>query len=374
MDNKNNRQNIVIAGLGSAGARLAHLLLTELDEAEYNIVIVSPRPFYILYPATARLVVSDIDNLQEHVFIPVDKILKGKGTFIQAKVAQIEEARGRDGGEVVLDNGERMPYRVLVLATGASWEHPLSFPNSPQDVLEYLTKSREAFEKAKSILLIGAGAVGVEIAGEIKDIWPKKKVTIVHGGSLPFSAAYPDRFRRAAESSLRARDVELVLGDYVDEMPSPGDSEVRTRGGRALKSDLVLSTRGQRFNTDFIAASLGEDVVSKQGLVKIQPTFQVVNRKDIFAIGDIIDWNEQKQLAKANKHADLAAKNICGYLAGTPLRAYKGEPEMIVVTNGRNGGVGYLGILWGIVLGGWFARMVKSRKLLLDQLPGMVGV
>lgn len=63
----------------------------------------------------------------------------------------------------------------------------------------------------------------------------------MYGGSLPFSAAYPGRFRRAVESSLRARGIELVLDDYMDEIPSSGVGGVRTRKGRTLKSGLIVS-------------------------------------------------------------------------------------------------------------------------------------
>jgi len=96
-----------------------------------------------------------------------------------------------------------------------------------------------------------------------------------------------------------------------------------------------ISTRGQQFNTGFIGASLGKEVLSARGLVNIEKTFQVQKRKDVFAIGDIIEVAEQKQTAKANKHAELVAKNIVAHLEGRALAEYKGQPEMIIVTNGR---------------------------------------
>lgn len=61
--------------------------------------------------------ISDAAKLEERAFVPVDNILKGKGSFTQAKVLRIEEGKEGDGGVVVLDNGEHMAYRVLV--TGA---------------------------------------------------------------------------------------------------------------------------------------------------------------------------------------------------------------------------------------------------------------
>jgi hypothetical protein len=56
----------------------------------------------------------------------------------------------------------------------------------------------------------------------------------------------------------------------------------------------------------------------------------------IFAVGDIIDWKEQKQAAKANGHAPVVVVNVLHVLAGKRFRMeYKGFPEMIMITNGK---------------------------------------
>ena len=50
------------------------------------------------------------------------------------------------------------------------------------------------------------------------------------------------------------------------------------------------------------------------------------------------DWNEQKQAAKAPKHAQIAAANIIAQLnGGAPKKTYSGQPELIIVTNGKVG-------------------------------------
>jgi apoptosis-inducing factor 2 len=53
--------------------------------------------------------------------------------------------------------------------------------------------------------------------------------------------------------------------------------------------------------------------------------------------------------------------NILAVLEGRePVALYKKPKEMIVVTVGKREGAGYLGILWGIQLGSWFARFAKG--------------
>lgn len=70
--------------------------------------------------------------------------------------------------------------------------------------------------------------------------------------------------------------------------------------------------------------------------LKVSTKLQVPGHASIFALGDIIDWKEQKQAAKCNGHVPVVAENVLSYLDDKPLaKDYKGSPEMIVITNGR---------------------------------------
>ena len=85
-----------------------------------------------------------------------------------------------------------------------------------------------------------------------------------------------------------------------------------------------------------IAESLGQDVVTERKFVRVLPTLQLPSHQSIFALGDIIDWKEQKQGFKANGHASVITANILSMLGGsTPTKQYKTGPEIILVTNGR---------------------------------------
>lgn len=99
-------------------------------------------------------------------------------------------------------------------------------------------------------------------------------------------------------------------------------------------------------------------------------------------------------VAKYTAHADVIAANVLDYLnSKAPSKQYKGSRELIVVTNGRvrlhlsfvfrkayldvdfivpsliqNGGIGSFTLFfgWRLVLGAWFARLIKSRTLMID--------
>lgn len=95
-------------------------------------------------------------------------------------------------------------------------------------------------------------------------------------------------------------------------------------------------TSGPVPNTGMIAESLGQDALTTRKHVKVLPTLQLKSHPSIFAIGDIVDWNEQKQAAKASGHATTITANVLSLLSGSkPQKEYKTGPEMILVTNGR---------------------------------------
>lgn len=363
--------NIVIVGGGLAGAGVAKALSDKIPSTKANIILINTLPYVIYWPATARLAVSSRDKLEENALIPYDKLFtKGNGVFKQGTVTAIETSE--KGGSVLLADGERIQYTILVVATGSRWRGPIDFPSTPEKVHEHIRESHEQFEDAKKIVCVGGGAVGIEFAGEIKDLWPSKEVTIVHGDKQLLNAAYPDKYRKAIENDVTARDVHLVLGEYVDEIPDVGQPAI-TRSGKTLDSDLVIDTRGPRPNTELLS-QLSPPVLAANHFVKVRPTLQVEGHDSIFAVGDIVDIKEQKQAAKAGSHAAVVAANVLSYLDGRPLKKeYKGSPELIIITNGSERGVAFLGFLWGIVLGNWFSRFLKSRTLMVPQGRAALG-
>ena len=177
-------------GGGDMGSSAARLLSTSLDPAKYNLVLINSRPFYVFNIASARMVVSEEDRVEDSALIPYDKLFhNGNGTFVLGTVTAIRA--GDKGRNVVLADGRMIPYDVLVLGPGSQWSGPLAFPNDPQEISAFIEDTRTKFQSSTHVAIAGGGAVGMgaplspactcsntdidssqELAGEIRDIWP----------------------------------------------------------------------------------------------------------------------------------------------------------------------------------------------------------
>ncbi|KIY46256.1 FAD/NAD(P)-binding domain-containing protein [Fistulina hepatica ATCC 64428] len=347
----------------------------------YNIVLIDYRPYRILYPACLRLAVYPND-LEKTAFVPLDRIFRdGEGVIKRGKVIAIvpRDAKSGVAARVILSTSEEIQYDVLVLSTGSSWSGPIAFPDSPEEITRFLAKGREDIKRASHIMVCGGGSVGVELCAELKEYHPvtlldvDKRVTLVHGTEMLLNKTYPPKFRQSVERRLKAKGVEVICNQSIDKIPEGPCSAVVTRQGDLLEADLVLAARGGKPNTNFIAQSLGQDALTYSGQAKVRPTFQLKHHDDIFALGDITDFPEEKQYMKVEVHAPIVAENCLAMLAGRKLRQYKGSNEVLVVACGRNGGAAYFDFLPNFVFGDWVARKLKSRDLTVPKLSAPYG-
>ncbi|KAI0365682.1 FAD/NAD(P)-binding domain-containing protein [Pilatotrama ljubarskyi] len=369
------RKHVVIVGGGVAGALIARMLSSKLDPSRHALTLVNNRPCFIHLTASARMVVTPEGSLEERAVIPLDRIFPGLGQLKIAKVVSIVEAAPGKGGEVVLEDGERIPYDVLVLATGNSWPGPLHFPDAVEDLRLHVSDWRHRFQEAKHIVIVGGGAVGIETAGEVKEEWPDKKVTLVHSDKQLLNDAYPEKFRRDLERRVRARGIKVLLGDRADTLPD-GVTGLTTKSGTHIPdADLVVQAYGARPNTKFVT-TLDPDVVTPYGTVRVDEHLEVPSHPGVFAAGDIIDWPEQKQAHKAVEHVPVVVANVLRRLrCALPAQVYRGSPETIVIPVGKDGGAGYVDVMGGVrvIVGDWVVRKVKAKDLSVDRARHALG-
>ncbi|KAK1139922.1 hypothetical protein N8T08_011083 [Aspergillus melleus] len=198
------------------------------------------------------------------------------------------------------------------------------FPTVPQSLLrhqflEEAKRHKEDIQKAQDgVTIIGGGAVGVEMAAELKVLDPKQKVTLIHSRERLLSAEpLPDDFKERVASVLRETGVEVVLGRRVIETTAvETEGEKRTwqltlSNGMQLKTGHVMNAVSKCIPT---SSYLPKETLTQDGYVDIQPTLQfperAPNAESHFAIGDIALWAGIKRCGGAMHMGHYAATNI----------------------------------------------------------------
>jgi len=220
-----------------------------------------------------------------------NKITLFPGTGL-LKAKNVVEVKGKDGTATTLEAG-----RAVILATGSE---PKSLPGVAIDE-KLLISSNGAVRneaKPKSIIVIGAGAVGVEFA----DVYRSYGVEVTLLEALPRIVPIEDEEVSAQLTrSLSRRGITIKTGVKVSAVKPGGAGVVVDTDGGRFEAEQVLMAVGRGARTKGVGLeALG--VAMERGFVKVSPTMET-SVKGIYAIGD---------------------------MAGAPLLAHKAMAEGVV--------------------------------------------
>jgi len=273
---------VVIAGSGVAGVTAAEHARLAAPEATITLVGREPeRPYYRLN--LTRYLAGLLERgslwLQPDSWYATQRIER-----VQADLRSID----RQAAQVVLDDGRKLAYDRLVLATGA---HPFvpPIPGASRDgvlVLRTLADAEALIARsarAQRAVCIGGGLLGLEVAGALSE--RGLAVTVVEGAPwlLPRQLAEPAG--RLLEQHLATLGINVICGARVEALA--GDEAVRAvtlADGSELSTDLVTLATGVRPNS-YLARQCGlkvrHGVVVDDGLYTSDP--------NILAAGDVAE-------------------------------------------------------------------------------------
>ncbi|KAF8761250.1 Pyridine nucleotide-disulfide oxidoreductase [Rhizoctonia solani] len=362
-------KNIVVIGAGGGGVPLIQALQKRLNRETHLLVVIEQRDYYAHWPSLIRASVTNEGSFDERGLIPYDRAFGPLVNIVHSNVREITSA-------AVVTDGGSIPFEHLILATGSIWNGSLALPPARVDAIEYLRAFRTKLEAAQNIVIVGGGAVGVEYAGELRYFMPDKRVTIVHGAPMIINATYPPKFRKSLYNGLTKMGVNVILGDKISPEAIPQDGIVTTESGKQIQADLVINATGGQPNTSCLR-SLDPSALTARGTVHVTPDLRVKfasGTYNIWALGDIIEWPEQKMYLKAaTGHAPVLVKNILAAISGGKLSEYKGKPELIMVTLGLKGGRGFAPFVSNMVMGDWMVTKGKSTDLFVPSIRKTLG-
>eukprot|EP01116_Phalansterium_solitarium_P016673 TRINITY_DN3923_c1_g1_i1.p1 TRINITY_DN3923_c1_g1~~TRINITY_DN3923_c1_g1_i1.p1 ORF type:complete len:531 (+),score=176.40 TRINITY_DN3923_c1_g1_i1:159-1751(+) len=195
--------------------------------------------------------------------------------------------------------------------------------------------------RASSILVIGGGTVGVEMAAEIREHFPTKHVIIINSPDHLLKNM-PPRSIRYAEQWFRHNNVEMVLGDRV---VSQDGKVFRTRNGREIRADLAFLCTGNVPNTEFLTNGGLPDpdklVNQKSGLVRVNEFLQLQGYDNIFVAGDLTDIpaTQEKLCQTAASEIKVVMSNIARSDAKRMMKRYRPKDCPMLISLGKYDGM-----------------------------------
>jgi NADH dehydrogenase FAD-containing subunit len=207
-----NPQNVVVIGGSYGGLWLAKQLANSLPTG-YRVVLIEKRSHFNFTWIFPR--VSVVENHEHKAFVPYGPGLAGlpEGSLLFKRGV----ANSMDEKSVTLQDGATIEYKFLAIATGSTGAEPWgSDLEDKREGIDAFQKMQNKIRAAKNLLVVGGGAVGVELAADVKDMYPEKTVTLVHSREKLLNSFGP-KLHEYAMAELLESGVDVYLGERVTE-------------------------------------------------------------------------------------------------------------------------------------------------------------
>lgn len=245
----------------------------------------------------------------DSIVIP-DSMLENAGiTVIKDRVTGLDSK----GKIVTLEGGKVLSFDKLLLANGADPVMPLLPGRDLQGVFTLRsTPDANAMRKfvderkVKSLTVVGAGFIGLEVGTLLKQVHPDLKVTVVEFLDRPLPAMLDADMAQKVGSYLEEQGLDLRTGIGVTGIAGKDGyvSGVELNSGDVIDSDMVLMSVGTKSNFDL--ANQAELDMGDFG-IKVNE-YMETSHPDIFAAGDNVE-----------NRCFVTGKNVPGQLRGTAV-------------------------------------------------------
>lgn len=234
-----NAKTVLVIGGSYAGYTCAEHLARNLPSG-WRVQLVEKNSHFNhtwLFPR-----ISMIDRHHELAFIPYpDKpSLTPEGAFELVK-ARVEVV---GNSHVVLDNGTKLSFEYLVLATGLPGRYPMGIDDLQRgESLKFFERFQEKVKQARSLIVVGGGPVGIEIALDAKSEFPSKEITLIHSRDR-LAHQYHQRVHDECMRELKKSNIRVILGERVTSCIA-GATHVTLSTGEVLAAEYVVSSQVQ---------------------------------------------------------------------------------------------------------------------------------
>lgn len=314
------RPRVVIIGSGFGGIFAAK----ELADAEVDVTLISATTYHLFQPLLYQVATG---ILSEGLIAPMTREVLARQKNTEVVYGTVDEIELKDQTVTATTLGIRTvyDYDYLIVAAGAGqsyFGHPEFAEWAPgmktiDDALELRGRIFGAFELAEvaaasgrhrdvekmmTFVVVGAGATGVELAGQIAELSERTlkhnfrniassdaRIVLLDGADqvLP---AFGDHLGKKAQQKLEQLGVEVQLGGMVVGVDADG-LNVEFPDGRKERINSVTKVWAAGVQASPLGKVLADQSgaeLDRAGRIKVDPDLTVPGYPDVFVVGDMI--------------------------------------------------------------------------------------
>ncbi|KAK3313154.1 hypothetical protein B0H66DRAFT_387393 [Apodospora peruviana] len=389
------KHEIVVLGGNFGGLSATHYLLRhtipalqKLDKDQtYHVTLVTPNTDFLFKPATPRILIAPELLPESKIWRPLSDGLKrysaDQVTLVQGIATDLDPAKRAITVSLKPSRGEQtLSYDTVVIATGTTSASPAYTLHDNQSLTTETFKSVKAAlaDGAKTVLIAGGGAVGVETAGEVASAYPSAEVTLLSGADRLLKRTEARVGTRAQDYLQRHLGVKVVHNIRVTGLKGDGPSKTATLSDETTRTvDVYIDATGGTPNSKFLPKEWLDEsgrVIKKDAYFRVKGGGED-DAQGAYIIGDIVagsnntifELDANVPTACSAIGVDIAAK-IGQEGKAPPLKEFKPMKNTIIVPVGPSGGVG---LLLGWCAPSFFVKFVKCKTFLTEMIDGIVS-
>jgi len=309
------RADVIVIGGSAAGLTAA---ITSRRHYPDKSVMVIRKEKQVMIPCGIPYIFGTLGSCDKNL-IP-DTVLEKNG--INLLVDEVTEIH-REKRTVKTARGQEVGYDRLVIASGSEPIKP-PIPGCDKEgiffvkkKISYLNGVLEALDKATSLVIVGCGFIGVELAEECtknRDI----DIKIVEMLPRCLQLTYDEEFSIKAETFLRDAGIDILTEEKVEAfLGNSAVERVRLSSGKEIDADMVIIGIGSKAST-LLAQNAGLEIGLTKGIAVNR--YMQTSDPDIFACGDCAEKvsffdgqpSRLKLASIASMEARIAAANLFG--------------------------------------------------------------
>lgn len=387
MSNQSEIKKIIIVGGGFGGIRCA-LDLAKQNPNNAKAILISDKPHFEYHAALYRVVTG---RSPLEVCIPLREVFEGKEVEVVEDTITKIDLKGR---RLEGSSGSRYQFDYLVLTLGSETVY-FNIPGlkefswgfkSITEALRLKKHLHQLFEACKissddreddicrmHLVIVGGGASGLELAGELavytKELAKKhgvdpSTITIDLIEATPrLLPSLPEDISERAKTRLHKLGVNIFLNRAVTEQELKG---VRLKD-MEMKTETVIWTAGVK--PHHLYSEIQGLEFDKKGRIIVDEFLQAKGWNDIFVMGDAAATPYTGMAQTAIHDGNFVANTILRKISGKPLEPYKHKAPFYAIPVGPGWAAVLIGKWRTYGRIGWLLRRLADFRFFLSILP-----